>query len=220
MAGSFRGGFRGLLVAVLTWCALLLAPAAAWAAITLTPGVSTIAADADGIVLTTQASAPGKAVWLSLWYDANGNGSVDAGDWPIERSVLLVDNGPAAEDDGAFSGDLDPTSPGISVGLLQGPRWGLLGPGKYIAQVANDLAETAQATLTVTPVSGAKQISVTLTAVDAAGAPVQPTTPIANALVYLVEPSGPDQENVLSFAFTNASGAASLAVAEIGRAHV
>ena len=212
MAGSFRGGFRGLLVAVLTWCALLLAPAAAWAAITLTPGVSTIAADADGIVLTTQASAPGKAVWLSLWYDANGNGSIDAGDWSIERNVLLADNGPAEADDGAFTGDLDPTSPGIRVGLFQGTGWGLLGPGQYIVEVANDLAETAQATLSVTPVSGAKQISVSLTAVDGAGAPVQPTTPIANALVYLMEPIGPDQENVLSFAFTNASGDATLTV--------
>src|SRR3990172_2333021 len=135
------------LIAVLM---VLLFAVAAQGAITAGVSPASVAANSSGATIQTQAAAAGGSVQVELYYDANGNGVIDAGEWPLEKK-LIKDNVTAAQDGPLGEGDIDPVDANISVSISF--MGGVFHPGQFIVKVTNASAETASAILTITPVT-------------------------------------------------------------------
>ncbi|MDO8281072.1 MAG: PKD domain-containing protein [Thermodesulfovibrionia bacterium] len=147
--------------------------------------VNPVSAPADtptGFTFTTEASAAGVSVELSIYNDFNNNSIIDSDEWPIINGPI-TDNGSNTFNE-LLTWDGDPAPASITAVLNPFSGYGgFLPPGNFIVRVLDSMNASATARFSVAPASGPMTVSGT---VYKAGT----LTPVANAAVACISAAG------------------------------
>lgn len=175
-------------------------PALAAIPFTVTP-VSSAADARGGITIQTSAASAGGSVTVRMFHDFNQDGAVNGTEWPLITAVLQ-DNGPSSDSE-SIAADSNPAAAAITA-VLQPPT-AYMPTGKFILVASNETGETAQATVTITPVTAPLQISGRILLQNT-------TTPVADAVIFCDDDTG----NTMSVAYSDQTGMFTLPLAAAG----
>lgn len=169
---------------------------------------ATVAADNGPVVFDITGVLAGDSVELSIYYDQNGNGVVDPiTDWPLVTGFVTDDGTSTNEED--LSGDINLTPGQIQTAFGDPAEFGLIGPGSFVARVAERTGYNFDdIPFVVTPTAAANEITGRIED------PSNPGVGVPGVIVWFAEMVGVEDYRVVTFGFTDANGDFALQVDE------